>query len=94
MAWSRFHPGQPSPARLRQEGNPAEVVNWLREAWEALDKTPGSEISDKNGSEDFKKHRAASGEAIVKPLTEALKALGRLGEARRIEEDYQRMIIR
>jgi hypothetical protein len=78
---------------LRRERNYPEMVRWLMEAWEGLDKTPAPKV-DPDSWAYIKKEREKVREAVVVPLKEALRMLRREEEAKAVETTYREMMNR
>jgi hypothetical protein len=78
---------------LRRVRNHPELVRWLGEAWEGLDRSPGSQV-DPAFWPYLVKDREKLRQALVTPLAEAYRALGRLDEAKALEADYLEMMKR
>jgi len=79
---------------LRARGDRKGMVEWYTWAWEAQPRTPATELSQDEWDGYLQKSLKEFGEAVVKPLEEALVALGRSGEARDVERTFRTMTTR
>jgi hypothetical protein len=78
---------------LRKDRNHPELIRWLGDAWEGLDRRPASKVPPGIWP-SLAKEREQLREALVAPLAEAYRALGRQDDAKALEAAYQEMMKR
>lgn len=80
-------------AELRKGGDYEEIVRWLGDAWEGMDRRPGDQLTDGEW-EALRAYRQKLRPAVVAPLAEAYRMLERPEDALALEAAYHLMMVR